>query len=131
MKTPATILIIYDDSEAERTLCRTLGSVGYAVVTVAYGLTMMDVLRRRQPWLVILDVGLSEMRCQDLCLQIRSEFRNIIIFVMSATAEVGEVVQLLELGADDYITKPFAATEFLARVRTRTNRADRNDAAGR
>jgi DNA-binding response OmpR family regulator len=67
------------------------------VVSVTFGSTTMGVLRSIKPSLVILAVGPSEVRGQDLCRQIRGEFRNIIIFVVSATADVKDVVQLLEL----------------------------------
>ena len=120
---PEKILIIHGDSGSERTLRRILGRAGYVVVSVIFGRETMGVLRSTKPILVILAVGSSEMSAQDLCRQIRGEFRHIIIFVVSAAADIQDVVQLLEFGADDYITEPFVAREFLARVRARTNRA--------
>jgi DNA-binding response OmpR family regulator len=119
IQNPKQILIIYSDSGSERTLRRNLDRAGYLVVSVTFGLATMGVLRRIKPSLVVLAVGPSETRGQDLCRQIRVEFRNTIIFVVSAMAEVKNVVQMLELGADDYITEPFVATEFLARVRAK------------
>jgi PleD family two-component response regulator len=121
--TAEKILIIYGDSRSEQTLRRTLSRAGYVVVSVVFGPATMGVLRSTKPSLVILAVGSSEISGQDLCRRIRSEFRRIIIFVVSAAANAKDVVQLLDFGADDYITEPFVAREFLARVRARTNRA--------
>jgi DNA-binding response OmpR family regulator len=119
IRKPARILIIYSDSGSERTLRRNLDRAGYVVVSATFGSATMGVLRSAKPSLVVLAVGPSETRGQDFCRQIRGEFRSIIIFVVSAVADVNDVVRMLELGADDYITEPFVATEFLARVRAR------------
>ncbi len=119
MRKPARILIIYSDSGSERTLRRNLERAGYVVVSVALASATMGVIRTTKPGVVVLAVGRSETRAQDLCRQIRGESRSIVIFVVSAKADVNDVVHMLELGADDYMTEPLVATEFVARVRAR------------
>jgi DNA-binding response OmpR family regulator len=111
------ILVIYDDPRSQWTVCRILGPPHYNVITVAYNSFAIDIFRAAKPGLVVLDVCLPGQSGQDLCRQIRSESRNVPLFVLSATKDVADVVLLLNLGADDYITKPFSPFEFLARVR--------------
>jgi DNA-binding response OmpR family regulator len=111
------ILVIYDDPGSQWTILRTLGPADYDVTSLACGSFSIDDFRTTKPGLVVLDVCLSGKLGQDLCRQIRSESRNVPLFVLSATKDVADVVLLLNLGADDYITKPFSPAEFLARVR--------------
>jgi DNA-binding response OmpR family regulator len=111
------ILVIYDDPRSQWTVSRILGQANYDVITVAYGSFTLDVFRATKPRLVVLDVCLPMRSGQDLCRRIRNESGNIPLFVLSATKDVAVVVLLLDLGADDYITKPFSPSEFMARVR--------------
>ena len=111
------ILVIYDDPGSQWTVFRILRPANYDVITVAYGSFTVDVFRTTKPGLVVLDVCQPMRSGQDLCRQIRSESGNIPLFVLSDTRDVSGVVLLLHLGADDYITKPFSPSEFLARVR--------------
>lgn len=111
------ILVIYDDPGSQWTVCRILRPANYEVITVAHGHFAIDIFRATKPGLVILDICLPGKAGQDLCRQVRNESRNVPLFVLSSTSDVANVVQLLDLGADDYITKPFSPYEFLARVR--------------
>jgi DNA-binding response OmpR family regulator len=86
----------------------------------------MNVFLLTKPALVLLDIGLSgQAPVEDLCRQLRSESEKVTIFVLGSTSEAAHSVSLLDLGADDYITKPFDRMEFLARVTARTNGSTR------
>jgi DNA-binding response OmpR family regulator len=111
------ILVIYDDPQSQWTVRQILEPAGYSVINAASGPAALEAFRTTKPGLVILDVGVPERSGRDLCWQIRSESKSVPLLVLSAIADVAEVVRLLELGADGYITKPFSPREFLARVR--------------
>lgn len=81
----------------------------------------MGTFLKTKPALVVLDIGLSGKPVEDLCRLLRRESTEVPIFVLGSTDEVEDKVSLLNLGADDYMTKPFDGVEFLARVTTRTN----------
>ena len=116
------ILVIYGDLESRRTVNQVLVSVGYEVVAVPYFPTVVaEVLLPTKPDLVILDIGPGGEHVQDLCRQIRKESKDVPLFVLGY-GDPADRILVLDLGADDYITKPLDATEFLARVRTRVKR---------
>jgi DNA-binding response OmpR family regulator len=111
------VLVIYDDPGSERTVRRILEPAGYNVITAPCGIGALDVFRGTNPGLVILDLCRSGKSSQDLCRQIRVNSDKVPLLVLSAISDVEDLVLLLELGADGYITKPFSPGEFLARVR--------------
>jgi len=115
--TVETILVIYDGPQSQWTVRQILEPAGYRVIIATSGPIARDVFRTTKPGLVILDICLPGKSGQDLCRQIRSESKSVSVLVLSAIGNVAEVVRLLELGADGYITKPFSPCEFLARVR--------------
>jgi DNA-binding response OmpR family regulator len=117
------ILVIHDDPRSRRALEQVLVPAGYDVVAVAYPpVAIMDAFLLTKAALVVLDVGLSgQKRVEDLCRQLKRESREVPIFVLGSTSEVADSVSLLDLGADDYISKPFDRMEFLARVTARIN----------
>jgi two-component system KDP operon response regulator KdpE len=110
------ILIISDDPSSQTVVRSLLMKVGYDVEMAARGNTAIHQFQTTKPSLVILD-DLPSRVLHDRCCQIRSQSLYIPLFVLSVVSEVEQVVQLLELGADDYITKPFHPSEFLARIR--------------
>jgi DNA-binding response OmpR family regulator len=112
------ILVIYGDPDSRRVLNQVLAPA-YDVVAVPYFPTVIaGIFSPTKPDLVILDIGLAGKPVQDLCRQIRKESQNVPLFVLGSD-ESADKVLMLDLGADDYITKPIDTTEFLARVRTR------------
>ena len=111
------ILVIEDDLAVQRALRRTFESAGFDVVIAPDGGVAMDVFRNTMPRIVILDLRLPGKSGQDLCREIKQECSNVPILVLSAASDVLDKVLLLELGADDYVTKPFSPRELLARVR--------------
>lgn len=117
------ILVIHNnDPRSQQALGQILVPAGYDVVGVAYPpVTVMDAFLKTKPALVVLDIGMSGKPVEDLCRRLRTESKEVTIFVLGSSNEVEDKVLLLNLGADDYMTKPFDGVEFLARVTTRTN----------
>jgi DNA-binding response OmpR family regulator len=112
------ILLIYGDPESRWALNQVL-MPDYDVVAVPYFPTVIaGIFSPTKPDLVVLDIGLAGEPVQDLCRQIRKKSKDVPLFVLGS-GEPSDRILTLDLGADDYITKPIEATEFLARVRTR------------
>jgi two-component system, OmpR family, alkaline phosphatase synthesis response regulator PhoP len=116
------ILVIHDDPGSQQTVRWILERAGYDVMFTAFDQIAIDTFRTKKATLVILDVNLPGKSTQDFCRQIREKSKSVSILVLSAISDVEEVVQLLKLGADDYMTKPFNPLEFLARVRAAIGR---------
>jgi DNA-binding response OmpR family regulator len=116
------ILVIEDDLAVQRALRRTFESAGFDVSVAADGAAAMETFRATMPRIVILDLRLPGKSGQDLCREIKQEFSNVLILVLSAASDVLDKVLLLEIGADDYVTKPFSPRELLARVRAAMRR---------
>jgi DNA-binding response OmpR family regulator len=116
------ILVIEDDQAVQRALRRTFESAGFEVSIAADGATAMETFRSTLPRVVILDLRLPGKSGQDICREIKQESSAVPILVLSAASDVLDKVLLLELGADDYVTKPFSPRELLARVRAALRR---------
>jgi len=120
------ILIIEDDQAVQRALRRTFESAGFDVTVAPDGSVAMDLFRSNMPRIVILDLRLPGKSGQDLCHEIKHAVANTLILVLSAASDVLDKVLLLELGADDYVTKPFSPRELLARVRAALRRLNQS-----
>jgi len=116
------ILVIEDDQAVQRALRRTFESAGFEVSIASDGTTAMETFRATLPRVVILDLRLPGKSGQDVCREIKQESSTVPILVLSAASDVLDKVLLLELGADDYVTKPFSPRELLARVRAALRR---------
>ncbi len=112
----ASILIIEDESAIADVLAYALKSEGYAVVRCSLGSEGLEQLRSNSHALAILDVGLPDMSGFEVCRQART-FTDIPILFLTARAEEIDRIVGLEIGADDYVTKPFSPREVVARVR--------------
>jgi len=111
------ILVIEDDLAVQRALRRTFELAGFDVTAAADGAIAMETFRATLPDIVVLDLRLPGKSGQDVFREIKREASNLPILVLSAASDVLDKVLLLELGADDYVTKPFSPRELLARVR--------------
>jgi DNA-binding response OmpR family regulator len=120
------ILVIEDDLAVQRALRRTFESAGFDVSIASDGSAAMETFRATMPRIVILDLRLPGKSGQDLCREIKQEGSNVPILVLSAASDVLDKVLLLELGADDYVTKPFSPRELLARVRAAVRRLNQS-----
>src|SRR5262249_54925779 len=116
------VLIVDDEPQITRVLRTILSSQGYQVRTAAEGEAALSDFSVWHPELVITDLFMPRMDGLELCRRIRS-FSNVPIIVLSVKGEERTKVEALDSGADDYITKPFAADELLARVRAALRRA--------
>jgi len=122
---PATrsrILVVEDDPEISQMVCDMFEEHGFHVVCAASGAEMDDYLRRLTPDLIILDVMLPGESGLDLCRRLRMG-SNIPILMLTALGSEIDRVLGLEIGADDYVTKPFSSRELIARVRALLRRA--------
>jgi two-component system response regulator MprA len=113
---PGLILVIDDDAKITALLKRSLTYEGFRVATAKNGEEGLSLLSNLHPDLIILDIMLPGLDGWEICRQIRNQ-SNTPILMLSARDEIYERVRGLDLGADDYLTKPFALEELLARVR--------------
>lgn len=123
------ILVVEDDLAVQKALRRMFESEGFEVVVLSDGATALENFAATAPRAVLLDLRLPGKSGRDLCRAIRSKSADVPIIVLSAATDVVEKILLLELGADDYITKPFSPRELLARVRVALRRVDLANAA--
>ena len=122
----AKILIVDDEPRYVRLMEANLLSEGYQVVPAYNGQEALNLVTSQKPELVILDIMMPVIDGFTVCERIR-EFSNIPIIIVTAKGEERDRVRGLDLGADDYIVKPFSATELLARVRAVLRRAQKSD----
>jgi DNA-binding response OmpR family regulator len=123
------ILVVEDDPAILRGLADNLGFEQYEVVTAPDGETGYRLLLDRRPDLVVLDLMLPNMSGYELCRKVRSEGVTTPIVMLTARGEESDRILGLDLGADDYITKPFSVRELLARVRAVLRRTQAGSAA--
>jgi DNA-binding response OmpR family regulator len=117
-----TILIIEDDPRMQRTLERTFAQEHYSTVIAGDGQTGLELFRSERPLAVILDLILPNVSGRELCRTFKQLASETPVIVLSAISEVADKVLLLELGADDYVTKPFSPRELTARVQAAIRR---------
>jgi two-component system, OmpR family, response regulator RegX3 len=118
---PARILLVEDEESLAESVRYSLEREGFAVTVAPDGRRAMERFRADQPDLVILDLMLPEMSGLDVCRMIRQESTVPIVVVTAKDAEADKVTGL-ELGADDYVTKPFSVRELVSRVRAHLRR---------
>src|SRR4051812_49082591 len=119
------ILVIEDDRAIRKALLQVFEPEGYTVTTAQDGAAGVAAFRESRPDMVILDLRMPHLNGQDVCKQIRSESQAVPIIIVTAASDEVDRVLLLELGADDYVTKPFSPKELLARVRAVLRRSKR------
>jgi DNA-binding response OmpR family regulator len=117
------ILIVEDERAVARGLEYGLRAEGFAVLWAQNGRSALDFARTRQPSLILLDIRLPDMSGFDLCRQLRSEGQRLPILMLTARDEELDKVLGLELGADDYMVKPYSLRELIARIRALLRRA--------
>ncbi|HEV2660853.1 MAG TPA: response regulator transcription factor, partial [Ktedonobacteraceae bacterium] len=117
-----TILTADDDPQLLRLVARNLQLEGYDVITASDGKQALEQIETRIPDLVLLDVMMPKMDGFAVCHRVR-EFSAVPIIIITARGQDQDKVRGLDLGADDYLTKPFSVDELLARVRAVLRRA--------
>ena len=116
------LLIVEDDGDLRETVARRFRDDGYSVATAATGPAALEAVRAEVPDLVLLDVMLPGLDGVEVCRRLRAE--HPLLYILMLTARAGEVDRVvgLEVGADDYVTKPFSLQEVVARVRSALRR---------
>jgi two-component system KDP operon response regulator KdpE len=115
--TPLRILAVDDEPPIRRFLRTSLGAQGYSVLEAEDGQSALDLLRRNAVDLVVLDLGLPGMDGFEVIRRLRDSGSSVPIIVLSVRTDEAGKVRALDLGADDYISKPFGVDELLARIR--------------
>ncbi len=115
------VLVIDDEPQIRRALRINLSARGYKVTTAATGAGGLRAAAKQHPDVVILDIGLPDMSGIEVLTGLRG-WMTAPVIVLSARNEVSDTVEALDAGADDYLTKPFAMEEFLARLRAAVRR---------
>lgn len=111
------IVVVEDDPAILRGLVDNLEGEGHEVIAVGDGATGLAAIRAHSPDLVLLDLMLPKLSGYEVCRTLRDEGSTVPIIMLTARGEEGDKVLGLDLGADDYVTKPFSLRELLARVR--------------
>ena len=121
------ILLVDDEVAIQRAVSPLLRSRGYEVEVAGTGAQALDLFEHRTPDLVVLDLGLPDLEGTEVCRRIRAK-SPVPIIVLSARNAESDKVNALDLGADDYVTKPFGPEELLARIRVALRRVASEEA---
>lgn len=122
------ILIVEDDTGLQKYLKELFLDNQYLVQIVPDGVTALNTIGKLPPDLVILDLGLPNMSGEAVLAEIRKKYQDLPVLILTAKDSVSDIVQGLNIGADDYMTKPFVADELLARVKARLRKSGEVDA---
>ncbi len=123
------ILVVDDEASIRRILETRLSMIGYDVVTAADGEEALETFHTSEPDLVVLDVMMPKLDGYGVCQELRKE-SDIPIIMLTALGDVADRITGLELGADDYVVKPFSPKELEARIRSVLRRVDKNGGNG-
>ncbi len=126
MTTPARILLVDDEPSIQRSLTPLLRSRGYDVDVAGTGRDALALASDHPPDLVVLDLGLPDIEGTEVCRRLRAT-SAVPIIILSARGNERDKVAALDLGADDYVTKPFGPEELLARIRVWLRRVASDD----
>lgn len=116
---PSKILVVEDDLDLQEGLKTILSENGYLVEAVAQGAKALRQVERSLPNLVILDLGLPDISGETVCRELKKSYPQLPIIILTAKGTTDDIVRGLNLGADDYIPKPFEGEELLARMKAR------------
>ncbi len=122
-----SILVVEDDPGVARYLKDLLIDNGYSVYLASDGISALEAVDKKAPDLVVLDLGLPKMSGESVCIEIRKKQPELPVIILTAKDAITDIVKGLNLGADDYMTKPFAAEIFLARIKARLRKAEENN----
>ncbi len=117
------VLVVDDDAAVRESLERSLRFEGYEVTTAIDGADALDAVGRDQPDIVVLDVMMPRIDGLETCRQLRARGDDVPVLMLTARDGLADRVSGLDVGADDYLVKPFALEELLARLRALTRRA--------
>ena len=124
-----TILVVDDEASIRRILETRLSMIGYQVVSACDGEEALELFRRTSPDLVVLDVMMPKLDGYGVCQELRRE-SDVPIVMLTALGDVADRITGLELGADDYVVKPFSPKELEARIRCVLRRVEKEQVSG-
>ena len=119
------VLVVEDDARMQKVLQRALTAEGIEVVTSGDGLEALERFREIRPSAVVLDLNLPRLSGREVCREIKAHAPEVPVLILSAQSEILDKVLLFEIGADDYVTKPFSPRELLARLQAALRRSRR------
>jgi DNA-binding response OmpR family regulator len=118
------LLVVEDDTDLLGVLSEFLKSEGFIVYTASSGSKALKKVDETLPDLVLLDLGLPDIQGESVLLKIREKHPNLPVIILTAKSKPQDIAQGLNIGADDYLPKPFAAEELLARINARIKKVD-------
>lgn len=118
------VLVVEDESSIRKFISINLNREGFEVLEASSGEEALDIIRRVQPRVVVLDVMLPGIDGFEVCQSIRKSIPNIVIIMLTAKSQDMDKIMGLELGADDYMVKPFNPLELIARIRANLRKID-------
>ncbi len=113
------ILIVEDDTDLRESLSELLSQDGYVVRSVSDGMQALSLIEKVEPDLVLLDLGLPTLKGDTICKEIKKNYPDIAVIILTGKDTTEDIVKGLNLGADDYMTKPFEYDELRARMKVR------------
>lgn len=113
------VLVVEDDTTIRECIRDFLMDKNYLVDSVADGAKALDMIKKTPPDLVILDLGLPKLSGESVCIEAKKLYPDLPIIILTAKNHTSEIVQGFQLGADDYISKPFELDELLARIKAK------------
>ncbi len=125
MSEKQTILVIEDDRSISNFICRALAANDYKAIPAFRGKEGLSLFFSHSPDLILLDLGLPDMDGMDILAQLQELPQSVPVIIISARDRENEKVKALDMGADDYVVKPFGVSELLARIRSALRRSDR------
>ena len=115
----SSILIVEDNQELNQYLSDFLESNGFVISSLSQGAKVLDEIEEFNPDLVLLDLKLPDLDGKTVCREIKSVYPETKVIILTAKDDTQDVVKGFNIGADDYVTKPFASEELLARIKSR------------
>jgi two-component system response regulator MprA len=122
-----SILAVEDDQDLRDYLKELLIDHGFLVQTASRGIEALNLIKKTAPDLIVLDLGLPDIDGENVCGQIKKDHQHLPIIILTAKDGVPNIVRGLDIGADDYMTKPFDGDELLARIKTRLRNLPGNE----
>lgn len=119
-----TILVVEDDKGLQKYLKELLLDNGYSVQIAGDGVIALNMLKKIEPDLMVLDLNLPNMSGEAVCMEVRKAYPDLPVMILTAKDTPSDIVNGLNLGADDYMTKPFIADIFLARIKARLRKSE-------
>lgn len=120
-----TILVVEDEREIRELIKKSLISNGYNVVEAADGAEALEKVDKKIPDLVILDLGLPKISGETVCQEIKKDYPTIPVIMLTAKSQSDDIIRGFNLGADNYVPKPFNMDELMARIKARLNENNR------